>query len=111
MNCLLQTFRKYLKFIRDQSVRYLLLAQPIKRDAHRVQPRDHLPATPIPPLFLTVRKNRVFLLGLLTPLLPARLPFLASAETADALHVFSSASDWQAVWKMPVLERPEFSGF
>lgn len=64
-----------------------------------------------PLLFLTVRKTGFFYWAFSLPLFPARLPLLASAETADTLHVFSSASDWQAVWKMPVLERPEFSGF
>lgn len=75
------------------------------------------PSNPNAPLSLTVRKNNDFFFfffywAFSFPLLPACLPLLASAEeTADALHVFSSASDWQAVWKMPVLERPEFSGF
>lgn len=49
MNRLLWAFRKELKFIRDQSVRCLSLAQLVKRDAHRVQPHDHLPPTPTTP--------------------------------------------------------------
>lgn len=31
-------------------------------------------------------------------------------ETADTLHMSSSTSDWQAIWKMSVLGRPKFSG-
>lgn len=65
------------------------------------------------PLFLPIRKKREFFLkGLLIPFASSSPSRLARAEeTADTLHVFSSASHWQAVWKMPVLERSEFSGF